>query len=73
MLPKIILTEEQQKMLSPGSLTHSGGNTYRFLPWAYKNTDKEDTFEMVMLNDLPENVKSFFLEGHVWKVHQRDW
>ena len=54
---QIKLTKKQAEFLKTGSIATTHGNTYSFLPFWFKQTDKENVFEIHMLGHLPDELK----------------
>lgn len=56
---KVNLSQEQQDLFKNfGSVVNTAeGNTYRYLPFWYKETDVKDVFEIISLEKVPDDLK----------------
>ena len=54
---QIKLTKKQVEFLKTGSMAVTHRNTYYFLPFWFKQTGKENVFEIHRLGHLPDELK----------------
>ena len=56
-MTEIKLTNKQAELIHTGSHAIVNGNAYYFLPFWFKQTDKENVFELHYLDHLPDELK----------------
>ena len=54
---QIKLTNKQVELIQTGSHAMVNGNSYYFLPFWFKQTDKKNVFELHYLDHLPDELK----------------
>lgn len=64
-MQKIKLNKSQQSLLMLGNCIYeSDGVYYCYLPFYFKSTKDKNTFELIYLNNLPEELKDLI---HIYK------
>ena len=51
------LTNKQAELIKTGSHAMTNGNSYYFLPFWFKETNKKNVFELCYLDHLPDELK----------------
>jgi hypothetical protein len=63
-MTEIKLTNKQAELIHTGSHAMVNGNSYYFLPFWFKQTGKENVFELHYLDHLPDELKEVISKSH---------
>ena len=58
-MQKIKLSQKESNLLNNGTVISVGGNTYRYLPFWYKDTDEEGVYEEYSFEELPYDLIAY--------------